>query len=160
MTVKQVILRKDLLRLIHTNDEYRNKKEADAWEDFLFVNYGVESSGKLGIEELKNLLDYLRGKGKIVKDEKSRDIYKYMARKPKPKTEKSEYCTAKQIFVIEKLWQENAEHKDSWSIRNYINNIIGRRPLHLNSMTLKEAQKVIQGIKGLKKKAKEGNGRL
>jgi hypothetical protein len=73
LTDKQIAYRKELLAKIHICAEYKKKKEADAWDAFLYVNYEVETCADLGIGELKNLLDYLCGITKEpIKDEDNR----------------------------------------------------------------------------------------
>jgi hypothetical protein len=73
LTPKQIKYRKELLAKIHLCPAYKTKNENDAWEDFLWINYGVDSCARLGIGELRNLLDYLCGKtAEIEKDEDNR----------------------------------------------------------------------------------------
>ncbi|GHS88141.1 hypothetical protein FACS189487_05720 [Campylobacterota bacterium] len=197
MTDKQSDYRKELLKNIHLTKAYQIKRENDAWQDFLHINFGVETSAKLGIDELKSLLDYLRGQGALIKSEKSRDIYKHQARKTANKkrrdssqaqndkggakndrggeiagrssrtrpraryceearndsnrrNDKGGYCTSKQIYTIDQLWQAKARQKDELSLRNFINRIVDKRPLNLNSLTNSEAQKVIIALGKLK----------
>lgn len=61
MTEKQKIYRNALLAKIHTHPKYKENKSAGAWEDYLYARFEVESSSKLGIEELNSLLRCLDG---------------------------------------------------------------------------------------------------
>ncbi|PZT47306.1 hypothetical protein B6S12_09745 [Helicobacter valdiviensis] len=64
MTKNQEIYRKQLLCKIHTHPRYKNIKQNEAWEDFLYYRFSVNSSKELSINELKILLDILEGKRK------------------------------------------------------------------------------------------------
>lgn len=71
MTHRQKVYRNGLLAKIHTHPKYKEIKSAGAWEDYLYTRFETESSGELGIEELKSLLDCLNG-GEGIKDIKGR----------------------------------------------------------------------------------------
>lgn len=65
---------------------------------------------------------------------------------------KSEFCksgkaTKAQIAMIKGLYFKVAEVKNELGLRNFIDRIIGKRPLYLNNLEIKEAQKVIIALK-------------
>lgn len=62
MTNAQEIYRKQLLARIHTNPQYKIIKQNDAWQDWLNLRFGVESSKELSIKELNKILDILNNK--------------------------------------------------------------------------------------------------
>lgn len=73
MTEKQKIYLNALLAKIHTHSKYKEIKGAEAWEDYLYARFEVESSRELGIEELNSLLECLDGHEKrVVKNTKGR----------------------------------------------------------------------------------------
>lgn len=53
-----------LLALIHCDEEYKQIKAANAWEDWLMLRFGVSSCKELNEIELKNVLDILTQKVK------------------------------------------------------------------------------------------------
>lgn len=129
MTAKQTYLRRSLLARIHQHEFTKAAKEQSAWEGFLFNMYQVNSSSKLSIDELYNLIDVLeRGAQPIVKGRR-------------PQTKK-EGMTDKQLSCILKLWGERGEN----ALREFCFRTVGKRPLRLNSLNKKEATKVILGI--------------
>ncbi|MDR1451476.1 MAG: DUF1018 domain-containing protein [Helicobacteraceae bacterium] len=178
LTSKQLQYRRDLLAKIHVSAEYKKKKEADAWDAFLYVNYEVETCADLGIGELKNLLDYLSGKtNEIVKDEDNRyytcptsEFYAPDPTDPKVKEEAEQKdgdakaeppvktplanaaraATAAQISFINAIWQSKARDKTDFALRRFIHRITGDLPLHLFSLNRKQARNVITALKAMK----------
>lgn len=138
MTPKQTQLRRSLLARIHSNDFTKAAKEQGAWESFLFNMYHVDSSAKLSIDELYNLIDVLeKGVKPIIKGNR-------------PQTKK-DGITDKQLTSILKLWGERGEI----ALREFCHKTVGKRPLCLNSLNKSEATKVILGIEymlGIKKR--------
>lgn len=61
MTKNQDVYRKQLLYRIHTNSLYKEIKRNHAWQDWLRLRFGVESSKDLSIGELNLALDILLG---------------------------------------------------------------------------------------------------
>ncbi|ARR00304.1 phage protein GemA/Gp16 family protein [Campylobacter porcelli] len=67
--------RKNLLAKVHIHRGCVELKRLEAWEGYLEDKFGVKSSAKLSINELKTLLDMLNGKDiKPVKDLAGREI--------------------------------------------------------------------------------------
>ena len=62
MTKNQDLYRKQLLTIIHTDPLYKEIKRNHAWQDWLRLRFGVESSKELSINELNTALNILRGK--------------------------------------------------------------------------------------------------
>lgn len=129
MTPKQIHLRRSLLARIHSNEFTKAAKEQSAWEGFLFNMYQADSSSKLSIDELYNLIDVLeKGAQPIIKGNR-------------PQTKK-EGITDKQLSCILKLWGDRGEN----GLREFCFNTVKKRPLRLNSLNKSEASKVILGI--------------
>ena len=62
MTKNQDLYRKQLLTIIHTDPLYKEIKRNHAWQDWLRLRFGVESSKELSINELNTAVNILRGK--------------------------------------------------------------------------------------------------
>ncbi len=62
MTKNQDLYRKQLLTIIHTDPLYKEIKRNHAWQDWLRLRFGVESSKDLSIGELNTAVNILRGK--------------------------------------------------------------------------------------------------
>ncbi|MBR8466351.1 DUF1018 domain-containing protein [Campylobacter sp. faydin G-140] len=62
MTPAQEIYRKQLLAKIHTHKQYKLINENEAWQDWLRLRFGVQSSKELSIKELNLVLDILNDK--------------------------------------------------------------------------------------------------
>lgn len=72
-------------------------------------------------------------------------------RRPERMPMKNGKATKKQIWRIEESWRNNGAVRDhsDMALRNFINRIIKRRPLHLEDMSEAEATKVIIAIEKL-----------
>lgn len=139
MTDKQKRFRVQLLKMVHTNEMYKNLKRVEAWEDFLYVRFRVESSSELSIDELKVLVDVLNGgedKLGLEADNVGRAMLK----------DKPNMITTKQILSIESLWEQKARDKTPKALRNFIKIVTKTFPLHLNTLTKAEATKVITAL--------------
>jgi hypothetical protein len=125
MTHKQKIYRNDLLRLIHTHPKYKEIKEADAWEDWLYVRYAKTSSKDLSIGQLGNVIARLKGR---VTDNGS---YEERATKP-------------QIDLMKSLWEEKASKDTSIeALKRFCKRVIKIVPLHLEILSKEQATKII-----------------
>lgn len=60
--INKKTLRAKLLALIHCDENYKQIKEAGAWEDWLSLRFGVMSCKDLNEAELGNVLDILSSK--------------------------------------------------------------------------------------------------
>jgi len=136
MTPKQKIYRKQLLAKIHQVPFVKQAKAVGGWEDYLRERYGVTTSAKLSIEELNNLLNILNGKESEAKTGGSR-----------PRDESK--ATDKQIAAMRKVWRDKAHNPSEMALRSFVERIIKRKPLHLESITKQEATKVITAINRL-----------
>ena len=136
MTLNQKIYRKKLLSRIHQIPFVKQAKDAGGWEDYLRERYGVTTSAKLSIEELNNLLNILNGKESETKTGGSR-----------PRDESK--ATDKQIAAMASAWRDKAHNPSEMALRSFVERIIKRKPLHLESITKQEATKVITAINRL-----------
>ncbi|MFV0481867.1 MAG: phage protein GemA/Gp16 family protein [Campylobacteraceae bacterium] len=132
MTNKQKYLRRGLLATIHQHEFTKNAKDNDAWETFLQKNYRIDSSAKLSIDELYNLLDVLN-KGSTPK---------ITGIRPKQKTDA---ITIKQEMYIKELWGD----KSLKSLSNFCFRTIKKRPIRLNVLNKNEATKLILGLENM-----------
>lgn len=136
MTPNQKAYHAQLVTKIHLTPLYQTiyKNDRDLYESFLINSYGVDSSKKLSITELNNLIDYFSGKTKTIRqDPKGRPTEKGMA-------------TDAQIAKIETMWQIVGRDKSDSALRNFIKRQTGEFPLHLKKLTLKEATGVILAL--------------
>lgn len=135
MTEGQKALRKKLLAKIHQHPFCKEAKELESWTAFLQNGYGVTSSADLSIDELMNLFDVIRG----IKEPKIGGV----------RESKEGMASPKQIYTIEKLWDEKAKDKSSLALRKFIKRTIKIMPLHLRSLSIMDASRVITAIKKL-----------
>ncbi len=71
------------------------------------------------------------------------------ARYFKKENTKSGRATKKQLNMIQAIWSKNAKNPTQWALREFINNIVKKRPLHLWYLSIEDANKVILGLKNL-----------
>lgn len=131
-------LRKHLIKVIHTLKSERGIDE-ECYRGILSDSFGVESCIELEEQELYQLAQRF---GYAV---------------PFNVLLKSEFCkkgkaTKAQIATMKGLYFKVAEVKNELGLRNFIARIIGRRPLYLNALEIKEAQKVIIALKQWEKR--------
>ncbi len=139
MNTKQKNYHARLIAQVHMTPMYRTiyKDDRDLYETFLINSYGVNSSKLLSIAELENLIDYLNGKTKIIiQNSKGRPHVKGMA-------------TEAQISKIETMWQIVARDKSDSALRNFIKRQTGSFPLHLKSITQKDATGIIIALEAM-----------
>jgi len=139
MTEKQEEYRKALIRAIHTSRGYRERIDVggkELWREYLQNMYNVDSSKKLSIEELNNLLFILKGQTTEIKKGGYR---------PAPEGK----ITEKQLKAIEAIWEARAREKTPLALREFVDKTIKRKPLYLTSLTKQEATKIITAIKKL-----------
>ncbi len=132
MTEGQQIYRRNLLRRIHIHPWYKSAKQSDGWEAFLMENYGVASSGRLSIDELRNLLGVMDGR-----------------MEPEISGEREGMATRAQIATIEKLWLERARESSQPALMHYVRRVVGVMPLSLSILSKIQASAVIIAIKKL-----------
>lgn len=136
MTKKQEIYRKQLLAIIHTHPFYKHAKQNDAWQEWLMLRFGVESSKELSISELNLALDILQERIDdrlgFEPDIKGRRIFKKDA------------ITQKQLKKIEVLldvlgWDDN-------SARRFYYRQIGALVTNIALLNSSQATKIITGL--------------
>lgn len=135
MTPKQEYLRKSLLAKIHQTQHCKILKENDDWANWLKESYGVDSSSKLSIDELTNLLDVIqKGAKPIIKGYRPKGY---------------EAVTENQLGKIKALWAQNSRTNSESALRDFIYRTVSVRPLRLEILTRTEATKIINGINRL-----------
>ncbi|MBT0611971.1 phage protein GemA/Gp16 family protein [Campylobacter hyointestinalis] len=127
MSKKQENYRKALLAIVHTHPFYKHAKENEAWGEFL-SNWGVDSSAKLSIKELVNLIVVMDGK-------------------EKPKSKDSQFATRSQIYAIETLWQKVAKDSSYRALLIFIKRITKNLYLKIEYLKKHEASKVLIVLK-------------
>lgn len=139
MTKKQIAYKKSLLKMVHVSHTYRvffaNNREG--WEEFLTKRFGVKSSKDLSIDELKSLVDYLNNVSDKLEVKK---------------------ITKNQINFLLNLWAQRSELKSRESLVAFAKRIVKREFKELESLSFREANKLIAAIKALApKRAKSAN---
>ncbi|MBZ7942048.1 phage protein GemA/Gp16 family protein [Campylobacter molothri] len=137
----QEALKKHLIKIIHTLKKEANLNNDEDYRWVLNQRYGKNSSKDLNLEELKDFAMTLGYKEKFLKNKKARYFKKEKAKKGK--------ATQKQLNMIQAIWSKNAKKPTRWALREFINNIIKKRPLHLWYLDKEEANKIILALKNL-----------
>ncbi|MBE3609494.1 phage protein GemA/Gp16 family protein [Campylobacter californiensis] len=127
MTKAQEIYRKQLLAIIHTHPFYKHAKISEAWGEFLSA-WGVDSSAKLSVKELINLIAVMDGK-----------------EHPKPKD--SLFATRSQIYAVHCLWQKVAKDTSERALMFFIRKVTKNLYLKVEHLKKKEASKVLIVLK-------------
>ena len=122
--------RKQLIAGIHIKKNELGMAEIQ-YRDLLWERYKVESSKELSLQELK---EFAKSLGFIPK----RQIKGFY---------KEGNASKAQIQTMIGIYNEIAEVKSELGLRKFIQRIIGRLPLYLESLSIKEAQKVIIVLK-------------
>ncbi|EAH9333967.1 DUF1018 domain-containing protein [Campylobacter jejuni] len=137
----QEALKKHLIKIIHTLKKEANLNNDEDYRWVLNQRYDKNSSKDLNLEELKDFAITLGYKEKFLKNKKARYLKKEKAQKGK--------ATQKQLNMIQAIWSKNAKKPTRWALREFINNIIKKRPLHLWYLDKEEANKIILALKNL-----------
>lgn len=139
MTFKQDIYRKSLLRAIHQNHAYAEFHAGGAWEDWLFVRFGVTSSKDLSIKELTYTLNVLNDKVEdtlnLIPDLAGRTIMQ--------QSTKDGVLTLKQSAAIRSLWEQKARDKSEAALLNFVKKATGTLFISLECLKKGEATKVL-----------------
>lgn len=139
MTFLQENFRKGLLRGIHQNHSYVQLHASGAWEDWLFVRFGVTSSKDLSIKELKHALNVLTYKIEdelnITPDLSGRAIMK--------QSTKDGGITPKQISAIRSMWEQKARDKSDVAMLHFVKKATGTLFIALEHLKKAEATKVL-----------------
>ncbi|CUV65216.1 conserved hypothetical protein [Sulfurovum sp. enrichment culture clone C5] len=133
MTEGQKAFRKNLLAKVHQHPFCKEAKGLDTWNHFLQNGYGVDSSAKLSIGELLNLVEVMNSKSEPrISGTRESDIG---------------YASSKQIYVIDTLWKDKARDKSDLALRKFIKRTIKSMPLHLSNLSKIDASRVITALK-------------
>lgn len=128
-------MRKHLIKVIHAIKS--EKKISDTmYRGILSDRFDVESSKELSINQLYALAV----------------SFGYAVPFSKIKVSSKGKCTKAQIDTINSLFYKVAREKTPLALRNFICKITGKRPLHINQLQIKEAQKVIIALKAWQKR--------
>ncbi len=130
LTPIQELERKRLIAGIHIKKEELGMAEIQ-YRDLLWARYKVESSKELNLKDLSDFANCLG----------------FFPKKAIKKDNEKDGATQAQIQTILKAYKMVAEDKSELGLRKFIKRIVGRLPLYLESLSLKEAQKVIIGLK-------------
>lgn len=128
MTNKQTTYRKSLIQKIQmvkhnvfTDDEMR--------KEFMLSRFGVDSTTKMSIDELKLLLDFC-----------NRNVSDIPIAK----------ATEAQLYKLSKLWGLKARDKSFTAFLNFINKITSSKLETAKQLTKHEATKVIIALENMK----------
>lgn len=128
MTNKQHSFRKSLIQKIQIvkHNVFSDDEERKA---FMLSRFGVDSTTKLSIAQLKLLLDFCNRKVSDVPISQA---------------------TEAQVHRIFKLWHTKARNKEIGYLQAFINRIVGKYVLVPNELTQHEATKVIIALEKMK----------
>ena len=134
MTDKQRRYKSALIKSIHCSDMYKNiyAHDRDLYESMLQNRFGVDSSKKLGIEELISLDRFMNKK----------DGLQIVPKKI--------YATKNQIAFIKTLWGANSKEKTISSLLKLVSKVLQKEVERLEDIAKNEAGKVIASIKNIK----------
>jgi len=141
MTEKQKRYRLELLAKIHVHPIHAILSDMGDWREWLYASFGVRSSAKLSISELKATLDMMKPNAeqiyKTKEDMRGRrtvEAAKYPSR-----------ATPAQIDAIE------AERESlGWSpadLRGFVHRQTGKTYINITTMSKAEATKTLTGIR-------------
>jgi len=135
MTPKQQLLHKSLIKALHISKRYTQyyRENKEEYKELLQEHFGKDSSTKLTIEQLINLVDYMNFK----KDEL--------------KVYRSSLITTQQQTYIQELWAAYATDTSQSALLEFVYRQTHKRYLHLHMLTKKEAQKIIPVLKKMTK---------
>lgn len=127
MTKKQQIYRKILLKAIHVSPRYVNfyVSHRNEWEEFLWEHFGVKSSAKLNIDNLRELRAYM--------DFEKDSLNKINNNK----------ITKNQLELLVSLWENYAQNKTKEALLKWIQNKFNVRYLKLEYISKKDASWII-----------------
>jgi hypothetical protein len=128
MTNKQHIFRKSLIQKIQIV-KHNVFADDESRRDFMLSRFGVDSTTKLSIEQLKLLLDFCNRKVSDIPVSKA---------------------TEAQVHRIFKLWYTKARNKEIGYLQAFINRIVGKYVLVPNELTQHEATKVLVALEKMK----------
>lgn len=136
MTNKQQIYKKSLIQKIQIV-KYNVFLDDEQRKEFMLSRFGVDSTTKLSIDELKLLLDFCN---KNVSDipmlkRDTKEVYK---------------ITLAQKEKIGVIWQEKARDKSDKALLQFACKIAKHKALRLDDFTVYEAQNIILALENLR----------
>ena len=135
MTQKQKELKAKLIKQIHISKKYQEfyRYNRDVYEDIVKKHFEVASSKDMSIEQLLHFCDWLNDKTKELA------------------TIKPTTATKKQLEAIKSLWGEVARDKSDDALRAFISRITKNNYLRVESISKKDAQKMIPVLKKMRR---------
>ena len=132
MTNKQQTYKKSLIQKIQIvkHNVFADDEER---KEFMLSRFGVDSTTKLSIDELKLLLDFCNRNVSDIPMLK-RDI------------EKEDMITAEQIEKIRVVWNEKARDKSEEALMKFACKIAKYKASRIDDFKLREAQKIIVAL--------------
>lgn len=137
MSPKQRRYRNSLLRRIHCHPLYKSLLEASAWEDWLYVRFGVTSSSILSLKELWIVLDVFDGKIEDKKALKPDSVGRMLI------ASKDGGLSFKQYEAIKHLWEQKARDKSERALLYFVKRTVGVLYLNLYHIKKEEATMVL-----------------
>jgi phage gp16-like protein len=116
--------KKRLIQLIQIN-KHNVFVDDESRKEFMLSRFGVESTTKLSIDQLKLLLDFCKG---VIKDIPCN------------------LATEAQLYKINQLWNLKAKHKGDESLEAFLKRIIKK----VSNLTKQDATKVLIALDKLK----------
>ena len=104
----------------------------------LLMRFGAESSKELTRNDAKEVIDILQ------------ELNDSMPKRDPNRSSEN------QLNYIKGLWVELSDLKDYDSLRNFVKKITGKFYLHIEIMSLDEAQKVLVALKNWERRVKKG----
>lgn len=131
--------RKKLIAGIHIKKNELGMAEIQ-YRELLWERYKVDSSKDLSLKDLRALAQSLG----------------FFPKRATKKPCEAGNASQAQIQTIIGIYNEVAENKSELGVRKFIKRIIGKMPLYLENLTIKEAQKVIIALKEWQKRVRRG----
>ena len=132
MTNKQLTYKKSLIQKIQIV-KHNVFVDDESRREFMLSRFGVDSTTKLTIDELKLLLDFCNRNVSDIPMLK-RDI------------EKEDMITAEQIEKIRVVWNEKARDKSEEALMKFACKIAKYKASRIDDFKLREAQKIIVAL--------------
>jgi len=118
-----------LIKQIHVSHRYRDYfiYQREEYEELLHEHFGVTSSKHLNIDQLVMLCDWMNFRIDILPVQKK----------------KADLVTPAQLTTIRGMWSQYAKDTSDEALLKFVKKIIGEQYLHIKSLKLEEAQKII-----------------
>lgn len=136
MTKNQIIYKKSFIQKIQIS-KHNVFIDDEMRKEFILSRFGVDSTTKLSIDELKLLLDFC--------NRNVSDIPML-----KRDTEKEDMITVFQIEKIRVIWKEKARDKNDEALMKFACKIAKYKASRIDDFKLREAQKIIVALERMK----------